>query len=190
MHGHRTGVSVREHACASDGEPPRTPRTPRRKDPGFARARVPRSCSRNANRRGAEAAEPKDRIRLCRAPVCWAKPKRSLLCGLCPSAVIVLGHTPDRRSRNLLCLGVLGVLGGSDSGAHAVPCTQCPCTQRPCTQPPRAAYERITRKIACAVATGVLRSDCHASMRTLVTRRPCRVMMPRAWVSTGPPERR
>jgi hypothetical protein len=53
------------------------------------------------------------------------------------------------------------------------------------SQPPR-----ITRNTPCAVATGVLRSACQASMRTLVTRRPCRVTMPRACVSTAAPERR
>ena len=34
----------------------------------------------------------------------------------------------------------------------------------------------MTRKIACAVATGVERSACHASIRTFVTRRPWRVI--------------
>src|SRR5215468_9067449 len=65
--------------------------------------------------------------------------------------------------------------------------------ERPCgfcrTATPSTDQLR-TRNTACAVATGALRSDCHASIRTLVTRRPWRVTMPRAWVSTGAPERR
>jgi len=54
----------------------------------------------------------------------------------------------------------------------------------------RAQLSRMTRKIACAVATGFARSSCHASTRTFATRRPWRVTLPRAWVSRGPPERR
>ena len=38
----------------------------------------------------------------------------------------------------------------------------------------------MTRKIACAVATGAVRSVCHASTRTFVTRLPCRVTNARA----------
>ena len=55
---------------------------------------------------------------------------------------------------------------------------------------PRVVQLRITRNTACADATGALRSACHASIRTLVIRRPWRVTRPRAWVSTGAAERR
>ncbi len=42
-----------------------------------------------------------------------------------------------------------------------------------------------SRKWACAAATRRAASDCHASTRTLATRRPWRMMVPRANVSSS-----
>ena len=46
-------------------------------------------------------------------------------------------------------------------------------------------YSPGSRKWACAAATSLSRLDCHASTRTLATRRPWRMMTPRANVSSS-----